>query len=191
MGALRRLFGFFGGGDRRDGPARGLYESLVAQARQPGFYLHCGVSDTVDGRFDMILLHAFLVLRRLKRDHGQTAELGQALFDLMFADMDSNLREMGVGDLGVGRRVKAMAEAFYGRIAAYEAGLADDDAMLAEALRRNLFRKAEPAAPAVACVVDYIRREAAALDGQPLAALMAGKVSFGPAPDGQPQGDVR
>jgi cytochrome b pre-mRNA-processing protein 3 len=190
MGALRRLFGFFGGADRLDGPARGLYGSLVKQARQPGFYLHCGVPDTVDGRFDMILLHAFLVLRRLKRDRRHTAELGQALFDLMFADMDRNLREMGVGDLAVGRRIKAMAEAFYGRIAAYEAGLADD-AMLADALKRNLYRKAAPAAPEIAGVVAYLRREAAALDAQPLAGLMTGTVTFGPAPTGPPQGNSR
>ena len=181
MSALRKLLGFFGG-DRLQAPARGLYLSLVAQARQPGFYLQCGVPDTVDGRFDMILLHAFLVLRRLKRDQSRTADLAQALFDMMFADMDRNLREMGVGDLAVGRRIKAMAAAFYGRIAAYQAGLDAGDPVLAEALKRNLYRKASPDATAIAAVAGYLRREARALDGQPLAGLMAGTVTFGPPP---------
>ncbi|MBI1985372.1 MAG: ubiquinol-cytochrome C chaperone family protein [Rhodospirillales bacterium] len=190
MSALRKLFDFFGAG-RLEAPARGLYLSLVAQARQPGFYLQCGVPDTVDGRFDMILLHAFLVLRRLKRDHSRTADLAQALFDLMFADMDRNLREMGVGDLAVGRRVKAMAAAFYGRIAAYEAGLDAGDATLAEALKRNLYRKANPDAAAIDAVAAYLRREALALDGQPLAGLMAGAVTFGPPPAAPVAGDDR
>jgi len=181
MGVLKELFGFFGAG-RLETPARGLYLSLVAQARQSGFYLRCGVPDTVDGRFDMILLHAFLVLRRLKRDHARTAGLAQAVFDLMFADMDRNLREMGVGDLAVGRRVKAMAAAFYGRIAAYEAGLDDGEAALAEALKRNLFRKANPEPAEIAAVAAYLRREARALDAQPLASLTVGTVTFGPAP---------
>jgi cytochrome b pre-mRNA-processing protein 3 len=181
MGALQDLIGIFRVG-RSEAPARRLYLSLVAQARQPGFYLRCRVPDTVDGRFDMILLHAFLVLRRLKRDHPRTADLAQAVFDLMFADMDRNLREMGVGDLAVGRRVKAMAAAFYGRIAAYEAGLDDGEAALAEALRRNLFRKANPTPADIDAVAAYVRREARALDAQPLASLMAGMVSFGPPP---------
>jgi len=181
MSALTKFFGFFGIG-REEAPARGLYLSLVAQARQPGFYLECGVPDTVDGRFDMILLHAFLVLRRLKRDHPRTADLAQALFDALFADMDRNLREMGVGDLAVGRRIKAMAAAFYGRIAAYDGGLTAGDAALAEALKRNLFRKANPDARAVAEIAGYLRREARALDAQPLEGLMAGVVTFGPPP---------
>jgi cytochrome b pre-mRNA-processing protein 3 len=181
MSAFRKLFGFFGSG-RLEAPARGLYSSLVAQARQPGFYLEFGVPDTVDGRFDMVLLHAFLVLRRLKGDHSRTADLAQALFDHMFADMDRNLREMGVGDLAVGRRIKAMAAAFYGRIAAYETGLALGEAALADALKRNLYRKSNADAAAITAVAGYLRREAQALDRQPLASLMVGTVIFGPPP---------
>ena len=97
-----------------------LYRRLVRQARDPVFYLHLGVPDTPDGRFDMIILHAFLVIRRLKAEHERTVGLAQAIFDLMFADMDQNLREMGVGDLGVSKRIKGMAEACYGRTVAYE-----------------------------------------------------------------------
>ncbi len=175
----------FSGLFRRSGvkkTARTLYITVVEQARRPGFYRHCGVPDTVDGRFDMIAMHAFLLLRRLKRDHRQTADLAQALFDLMFADMDQNLRQMGVGDLGVSKRIKFMAKAFYGRLAAYEAGLAADDAALADALRRNLFRKTDPRNGDVAAIVRYLRREAAALDALGLEPVMAGEVRFGAAP---------
>lgn len=176
-----RLFRLFRRSPLND-PSRSLYAALVTQARLPGFYLDCGVPDTVDGRFDMIVLHTFLVLRRLKRDHDDTAELAQALFDIMFEDMDQNLREMGVGDLGVGRRIKAMAKAFYGRLVAYEAGLAGDDEILAGALRRNLFRKTTPTAGEVASLIRYMRRETSSLDAMELGRLLAGKVTFGAPP---------
>ncbi len=94
-------------------PATLLYERLVAQARQPDFYAHCGVPDTLDGRFELVSLHLFLVLHRLKGDHPVSVDLAQALFDLMFEDMDQSLREMGAGDLGVGRRVKIMIQGLY------------------------------------------------------------------------------
>ncbi len=162
--------------------AQGLYQALVAQARRTEFYLTRGVPDTVDGRFDMIALHAAIVLRRLKQDHERTAELSQALFDAMFADMDQNLREMGVGDLVVGKRVKGMVKMFYGRLSAYETGLAEGDDVLARALRRNLFRKDEPRPRDVAAMADYVRRAAASLDAQPAERLLAGEVSFGSPP---------
>lgn len=162
--------------------AQRLYTALVVQARQPGFYLDCGVPDTLSGRFDMISVHAFLVLRRLKGGHGQTADLAQELFDIMFGDMDQNIREMGVGDLGVGKRVKAMAKAFYGRIAAYEAGLEGNDEVLAAALRRNLYCTVSPEDSALEAMLGYLRREAAALEAMELERLIAGEVSFGPPP---------
>src|SRR5262249_18572993 len=116
-----------------------LYGAVVAQARRPAFYLRFGVPDTLDGRFDMIALHVFLVMRRLKAEGEEGRALSQALANRFFADLDRSLREMGVGDLGVGRRVKVMAKAFYGRIAAYEAGLNSGDTALGEALKRNLY----------------------------------------------------
>ena len=176
-----KLKEFFSPGPRDDA-ARRLYVSVVKQARQPGFYLSCGVPDTADGRFDMILLHAFLLLRRIKRDHDRTADLGQAFFDLMFADMDQNLREMGLGDLAVGKRVKGMAAAFYGRIQAYEDGLAGDETTLVDSLRRNLYRKTEPDDSQLSTVSDYMRREAARLDHMDTGRLLAGELDFGAAP---------
>ncbi len=165
-----------------DDAARRLYICVIKQARQPGFYLYCGVPDTADGRFDMILLHAFLLLRRTKRDQDRTADLGQAFFDLMFADMDQNLREMGLGDLAVGKRVKGMAAAFYGRIQAYEDGLAGNETALVDSLRRNLYRKTEPDDSQLSTVSDYMRREAVRLDEIDTDRLLKGELDFGPAP---------
>lgn len=163
-----------------------LYTALVTQARQPVFYASYGVPDTVDGRFEMIALHMFLVLHRLKA--AEQGELAQQLFDTMFADMDKSLREMGAGDMGVGKRVRAMAEGLYGRMAAYEAGLDGDDVILAAALRRNAFGTVpdpgpSPAASQALCT--YLRAGAAALQAAPVAELNAGSVKF-PAPAGLP-----
>ncbi len=166
--------------------ANTLYNTAVAQSRRPGFYLAGGVPDTIDGRFDMIVLHAFLIMRRL-RDGGPDGErLSQALFDEMFADMDRSLREMGVGDMGIGRRVRAMGKAFMGRVKAYEEALEAGGGALEEALTRNLYRSAPAAADALARIAFYVRRENAALKTFPIAALMAGEVSFGPAPGDVP-----
>lgn len=168
--------------------ARLAYLRVVEQARRPGFFTDAGVPDTLDGRFELICLHAFLYLRRLKRERSQTAPLGQRFFDEMFADFDRSLREMGTGDLSVGREVKRMAEAFYGRIAAYEEGLAADDAMLQPALARNLFGTAPPTPARLAAMAGYVRREAAGLDRQDTAALLAGRLAFGEPPSVAAQG---
>jgi cytochrome b pre-mRNA-processing protein 3 len=121
---------------RKPAPARALYEAIVAAARRTTFYEDMGVPDTVDGRFDMIVLHLFVVLDRLKGEH---QNLQQAITDEFFKDMDRSLREMGVGDLSVGKKVRKMAEAYAGRIQAYgEAAAKDDEALLA-AVQRNVY----------------------------------------------------
>lgn len=169
-----------------DEAARQLYLEAVARARRPEFYTRLEVPDTPDGRFDMIVLHVALILRRMKRDHARTADTAQALFDLMFADMDQNLREMGVGDMSVGKRVKGMARGFYGRLAAYDTALAEDDgAALAATLRRNLFRKTEPSAAAVAAMVGYTRESARQLEARPVGDLLRGEAGFAPPPASQ------
>ena len=154
-----------------------LYGAIVAQARHPVFYRDFGVPDTVDGRFEMIALHVFLVLHRLKAEPG-TEDFRQALFDTMFADMDRSLREMGVSDLSVGRHVKNMAKGLYGRIAAYEGGLADaQDAALGEAIRRNVYGTL-PASPDVRPLIAYLRANAAALAAQNVDDIVAGQPRF-------------
>lgn len=158
------------------------YRRIVEQSRLPAFFTGCAVPDTLDGRFELICLHAFLCLHRLKARGREADRFSQELFDTMFADMDRSLREMGKSDLRVGREIKRMAEGFYGRVRAYEEGLAGADAVLAAALARNLFGTATGALP-LAEMAAYVRRAAARLDAEPLAELLAGHVEFGPPPE--------
>jgi len=165
---------------RREDPngaaANALYHEVVAAARRPVFFAELGMPDTFDGRYEMVALHAYLVLRRLRREHQATAELGQALFDLMFADFDSTLREAGVGDLGVGRKVKQMATGFYGRIAAYDAGM--ESGSLDDALRRNAYGTVAADERSLARLGAYLRQADQVLAGQATSSLLAGRVSF-------------
>ena len=122
-------------------PSRGtieaIYGMIVTQARQPSFYRDLGVADTVNGRFDLLVLHLWMVLRRFRSAEG-AANLSQALFDRFCDDMDANLREMGVGDLTVPKRMQAFGEAFYGRAAAYDLALSSGQEPLAQALCKNI-----------------------------------------------------
>ena len=153
------------------------FPNVVEQARQPVFFGENGVPDTLDGRFELVCLHGFLYLHRLKSERPQANRLCQAFFDRMFADFDRALREMGAGDLGVGKQVKRMAQAFYGRIRAYEEGLAGDDSALGAALARNLFGTvSEP--PPLRAMAAYMRDTALRLDRQSAAELLAGRISF-------------
>jgi cytochrome b pre-mRNA-processing protein 3 len=158
-----------------------LYAAAVAEARQAPFFADLGVPDTLDGRFDLVSVHVALLIRRLRRDADPRGKhLAQAVFDAMFADMDVNLREMGVGDLSVGKRVKRMWEAFHGRAAAYEAALdAGDEAALAEALSRNVWRGAAAEGVAQRLAARAVALDAA-LAAQPFEALVAGRIAFPP-----------
>jgi cytochrome b pre-mRNA-processing protein 3 len=160
--------------------AYAAYTSIVEHARAPDFFLRLDVPDTLDGRYEMIALHMFLVLNRLKAEHESTAEYAQALFDAMFADLDRGLREMGATDMGVGKRVKEMAKGFYGRIAAYEKGLEGDDQTLGEALKRNLYGTVQPRTEAVSAIARYMRSQAKNLARQPLAAFLDNHIKFDP-----------
>jgi cytochrome b pre-mRNA-processing protein 3 len=165
--------------------AQRLYVSIVEQARQPSFYTECGVPDTVDGRFDLIVLHAFLLFRRLKAEGPAGEAVSQHVFDTMMADMDVNLREMGVGDLGVGKRIKKMANAFYGRLKVYDRELdpaVQSDQGLVAALRRNLWGAGQAPDEGLVAVAAYVRRAVTVLGDQPGDRLMAGEVAFPPAP---------
>jgi len=161
--------------------ANALYNVLVGQSRQPGFYVAGGVADTLDGRFDMIVLHAFLVMRRL-RDGGVPGEaLSQALFDEMFADMDRSLREAGVGDLSIGKRIGKMGELFYGLLLNVNRALdADDRADMAGVLSRNFFEGETP--ESLDAFTAYVFDAARALDEQNPADILSGTLAFGPLP---------
>jgi cytochrome b pre-mRNA-processing protein 3 len=166
---LSKLRGLF---ERKPDQAERLYGAIVAAARQQDFYLKHGVPDTVDGRFDMIVIHMFLVLERLKgNDH---TDLRQALTDAFFKDMDRSLREMGTGDLSVGKKVRKMAEAFFGRIKAY--GEATDEATLTEAVSRNVYADLDPTpAPTLAAYILSARQR---LSVRTDADIMAGEINL-------------
>ncbi len=175
------MAGFLGLGGRGRHERAGfqLYTGAVGAARDPFLYIDLGVPDTLDGRFDMVGLYAFLVIQRLKREPAPGPALAQAVFDAMFSDMDINLREMGVGDLSVGKRVKAMWEAFHGRANAYATALGEDDRTgLEAALARNIWRGATPPDGSAAALGRLTVAQQACLDGQDLAALSTGRVRF-------------
>ena len=163
-----------------------LYEIIVAQARNPVLYRGFGVPDTLDGRFEAIVLHLVLVLRRMKRDFPEGMELAGNLQEVFFTDMDRSLREMGAGDLGVGKRVKRMAEAFMGRLRAYEEALdaLPDDGVpgLQAVLQRNLLGTLPAGEGDSEGLATYMLAQMAALDDQEGAALCQGRLVFAEVP---------
>jgi cytochrome b pre-mRNA-processing protein 3 len=165
-----------------------LYSTAVAAARDPWLYRTLGVPDTLDGRFDLVGLYAFLVIHRLTAEAEPGPALAQAVFDAMFSDMDVNLREMGVGDLSVGRRVRAMWEAFHGRARVYSAGIDDEDPkVLTAALARNVWRGAAAPLGSAETLARVARAQFATLAGQSLDALAAGRVRLLPAAEAAAQ----
>ena len=163
-----------------------LYGAIVAQARSPAFYTHYGVPDTVEGRFELLVLHLVLMLRRFGggdeavsgQDRHDGRAFGQNLFDRFCRDLDHNLREMGVGDLAVPKRMRRFAEAFYGRQAAYLAALAGADPhALENALARNIFAETT-ADQRAARLARYTGAAAGKLDTAGEGALAAGEAAF-------------
>jgi cytochrome b pre-mRNA-processing protein 3 len=171
---LERLF--------RSGPARAagqaLFDTAALQARQPALYADFGVPDTVDGRFESYSLHVVLLLHRLKGHSREAAAIGQGLFDAYVRSLDDALREMGVGDLSVGKKMRRIGEAFYGRAKNYDAVLADpDDKTGLEALvaRTALAKASDGRADLLA---DYVRRCVVALAATSLEDVMAARLNW-------------
>jgi len=169
------------------GPARheragfALYGAAVRAARAPAYFERLAVADTLDGRFDLLGVFAALLIRRLRALPPPGAALSQAVFDAMFADMDFNLRELGVGDMSISKRIRAMWEAFHGRALAYEAAFAaGDEAALAEALGRNVWR-GNPPEGAAATLAHAAMVQDRYLAGVDIAAFRAGAIEFLPA----------
>ena len=167
-----------------------LYGAIVAQARLPCFYTLYGVADSVEGRFELIVLHMVLLLRRIDRQESDNPgarpfdqAVGQPLFDAFCGDLDDNLREMGVGDLAVPREMRRFGEAFYGRQAVYIAAFAAGDAHeLEKVLARNIFGAIDTDDRA-GRLARYARAAAAYLDAETPERLLAGQAVFpGPEP---------
>ena len=178
-----RLLGPFRRGRARREAARRLYGALVEQARQPVYYAAWGVPDSRDGRLGLVGLHAILLMRRLRTLGQDGQELAQALFDVMFVDVDQHLREWGVGDLSVGKHVKKLAQSFLGQAAALDEPLSRADrAAVADLLRRNVYTEvAAPDPVAVDRLADYLLTQERELARQEGGALIAGEVRFGAA----------
>lgn len=152
---------------RRQSPHRDtaerLYAAITEQSRQASFFADLQIPDTVDGRFDVLALHAWMVIDRVRQEADGEA-VAQAVFDAMFAHLDFAVREMGAQDLGVGRRIKVMAEGLHGRALAFRTAIADPDPVaLQNALRRNVFGKADPIDDAVVRLAAYVRSSVGAL----------------------------
>lgn len=147
-----------------------LFTRIVEQARQPGFYRNWQVSDTLDGRFDLIIIHISLVVNRLQcRDRNKKyALLIRYLQEALFDNMDMSLRELGVGDMSVGKKVKIMAEAYYGRMTAYRKAIHSDNPgeNLAPVLIRNIYRGQAPDRIILDHFISYIDRQVKYLDKQ-------------------------
>lgn len=174
------LFGLLKKCGPEDDAALLLYPLIVEKARSPVFYQSLGVPDTVTGRFDMIVLHAVLLVNRLQGEGKTGSRLSQALFDRLFIDMDRALREKGVGDLSVPRHIKRMMQAFNGRREAYEQALASgDDEILRAVLRRNLYGTVENISDdMVNDVINYVKICRNGLKRHNLNDFMAGRLSF-------------
>lgn len=172
------MFGVFRRRTQERQTVAGLYVAVATQARMPVFYADLGVPDTVDGRFDLLVLHAWMVMHRLDAEEGG-GQLKQDLFDAMFGHLDLAVREMGAQDMGVGRRIKVMAEGFHGRASAFrEAWLANDTARLQEALARNVFGKATATPEALATLSRYVAQSLERLGTTPASKLMAGPITW-------------
>jgi cytochrome b pre-mRNA-processing protein 3 len=155
-----------------------LYEQIVAAARQPVLYSDWNVPDTPLGRFEMLSLHMLLVQHRLRPEQEAFGEIAQVLIDQFFTDLDHSLRELGIGDLGVPKRIKKLAKMFYGRTASYAEALdRDDRAALSAALARNVRPGVEDWAEAPALAA-YAMQARDGLDAQPASAILTGKVTF-------------
>ncbi|MDR7038140.1 cytochrome b pre-mRNA-processing protein 3 [Methylobacterium sp. BE186] len=176
---------FFRRGDDRRATIRQLHARINEASRQVGLYARLGVPDTVEGRFECLSLHVILVLRRLNALPPPAADVAQDLVNSVFLQLDASLRELGVGDFGVPKRMKKLGAAFYGRAAGYDAALdADDQAALAAALARNVLGREEPGA--AAGLAAYVRAANAGLARADLDAILAAP----PFPDPDAFGDA-
>ncbi|WP_245986600.1 ubiquinol-cytochrome C chaperone family protein [Azospirillum thermophilum] len=174
------LFGRLLGTRRGRRAAAEFFATIAGQARNPVFYQQLGVPDSLDGRFDMVALHVFLVMRRLKGQGAEAARWSQALYEVMVADFEAGVMELGVGDSGISRKVKTMARGMAGRIQAYDAALQEaGDATLEVALDNNVYGTVLETDPqALATLVRYVRAADRLLAGQPLEDLLGGRVRW-------------
>lgn len=175
------MLGFLFKDNKLNNAAHILFSQIIDQSRIPAFYTDYAVDDTLDGRFDLMALHMSLVINKLDQtpDRKNISTLKRMLQEAMFDNLDLTMREIGVGDLGVGKKVKVMAEAFYGRIKVYQEILdKNDKSKMREALERNLYRHRKVEAKVVENMVYYYFAQWINVAGQKIEDVVCGKLTF-------------
>lgn len=156
-----------------------MYREAGDQARIPCFFTTLEVADDFDGRFDLLVIHVHLLVRRLRRLSEDAKKAQQHLFDVFIGDLDQGLRMSGVGDIGIGHRVKKMTHAYYGRAVAYDEALDEADReKLVSAIRRNLYRDRAVESTSVAAIASYMEAQERRLAALADAELLAGEGLF-------------
>ncbi|GJL84946.1 MAG: hypothetical protein DHS20C02_07210 [Micavibrio sp.] len=171
------MFGLFGTKNPYEQPARQLYASAFNHTRMPCFYQEYAVPDTLDGRFDLLLLHLFLIINRMQGEGRKGAQLGQAMFDVAFADVDQGLRENGIGDMGLPKHMRRMMLAFNGRMHSYAEAVESSE--LDKTLARNLYGTLEnPRADVLSRMSAYVTETMAWLGKQQSERIFEGQIEF-------------
>ncbi|PLW76709.1 ubiquinol-cytochrome C chaperone family protein [Cohaesibacter celericrescens] len=176
------IFKLFRKDTKKEQIAALLYDAIVARSRQPVFYLDYKVEDSINGRFEMIVLHAYVVFHFLRNEDGNAKDVGQAVFNRFFRDMDDSLREIGVGDLSVPKKIKKMAQSFYGRVEAYDIAREESLEALASALSRNIYPDEPQSRPEANILAQYVLDNEEALKAQAIESFLKGTITFAEIP---------
>jgi len=181
---LLNPFNFFRKSPKNEKKATRIYALIVKQSRNPIFYDHYGVADTIEGRLDLLMLHAFLLFQRYKTDDPLFRDLSQSVYDVMIKDIDLSMREQGIGDTGVSIRIKKITESLHGRINSYQQGLKDglESPTLKNALKRNLYHKMDPTNENLGQICQYMHDCAYQLSNINSDQLQQGVVEFADIP---------
>lgn len=156
-----------------------IYEQIVSQARQPAYYSHYGGTDTVLGRFEVLALRMVLVVRRMQSGSASLSAMSQDLTDRFFQDIDHSMRELGIGDRGIPRRMKTFAGLFYGRAKAYGGALdAGDGEAMTAALRRNFYGVSQEGSLGAPLLSDHVFASAKRLQAQQDSQLLQAQLDF-------------
>jgi|TARA_R110002096_G_scaffold435770_1_gene662581 cytochrome b pre-mRNA-processing protein 3 len=175
------MFGFLSKKKALNNVGHKLFVSVIDQSRLAWFYSELAVEDNLDGRFDLMSLHMAMVLQKLDQNKQNTdaAKLKQVVQEIMFDNLDLTLREIGVGDLGVGKKIKVMAEAFYGRMMVYQDLFnVKDKQKMSIALQRNLYRERKMAQDILPAMTKYVYHQVGLIESQNMESFMTGEVNF-------------
>jgi len=179
QGNMTPMFRWFAGRAARKEAAEKIYDAIVAQSRNPGFYIRCSVPDTLSGRFDMLVIHMFVVLQILKLGGREGQLLAQEIVEAFIREMDTMVRDLGVSDRNVPKEVRKIAQLFYGQLLAYSTALQRNDTRLASEVWKS-FQSSEGGEQAVASesISVYIQQSIKSIQEMPLNMLLLGNIRF-------------